>query len=317
MFFLRICSLYNSGITVFMLLVQLLQQTVDQPQDSRLIRDRKGAATRSWAAVQCRVCSILLASYEITLRHADGRSALHVLVDSAAPSSAETWPYQLASVLLELGADPNEADQTGLTPLLKWAATVRGADDPLFLRHNADINAQGPSGRSVIHRLVSHKATTALTELGVSGFLSQVYWSLRSASGETAVQLARRKYCARRHDAAAHMVLDMVAAQEERWQSYWQHVRSAVHEHMPLDLCHIALGYVDGSDPPKREAPGRMKGDVGSEGSREAAGHEAQVAAAAAAAAAAATAAEGSGTAGAQAMVLCDDDSDSDSEAEL
>lgn len=150
---------------------------------------------------------------------------------SSTSSTSFSWTFRLASLLLELGADPNSVSQEfPLTPLLILAGkssrpTVSSSSSSftsssssayaygfaawfdLLLSHGADLSSLPPSsfvesdGGSFLHRLVTTHNLTALSILFTHPRCSRWMWSwdwtgarMKNRSNETVVEYARRKW---------------------------------------------------------------------------------------------------------------------------
>jgi hypothetical protein len=80
-------------------------------------------------------------------------------------NAAKPWRGGFVELLLEIGADPNTRDKTGLSAL--HVSATRGfpsAVMAMLLRHGADAYTKDPIGRSVLHYLAHDKESVATAQ---------------------------------------------------------------------------------------------------------------------------------------------------------
>ena len=123
------------------------------------LRNRRGETALKIAAFDCigAVPFLLAQGADPSLADKTGDTALHGIVKYKAATMAP-----LLEGLLQAGADINQVNRHGQTPLIKtaYAPFVRDAVAPLLLARGADPNLQDYRGDTLLHILAAEKGRT-------------------------------------------------------------------------------------------------------------------------------------------------------------
>jgi len=117
---------------------------------------------RSGALQEPAVLDLLLgAGADVGARNSSGSTALHVV--AAAPDAPNA--LQIASGLLESGADPNAYDDEGRTPLILAARGDNEALVRVLLEAGADVAARHTGGGTALHSAVEAGGSAAVVQV--------------------------------------------------------------------------------------------------------------------------------------------------------
>ncbi|PYU23021.1 MAG: hypothetical protein DMG32_16890 [Acidobacteria bacterium] len=125
---------------------------------------------------------LLAAGAKLEARDPSGETAL-ILVQHYVNTSA------MSELLLNAGADPNAANQTGLTPLMEAARRQPGSVVRSLLSHGARLNATDIRGNTALMWAARGGNTEAVTAL----LAAHADPNAKNDDGETALSIASRK----------------------------------------------------------------------------------------------------------------------------
>lgn len=208
---------------LLMQLIVSLRETSRRKSDMEDEAKLKEQANDAFARAVPHVCALIRNSFDVSLTY-DGRDALHVLTSSTLPESEHSWSYQLAAALLDRGCDVNARDPDGRTPLLNWCVLDVHETHPcgllLLLERGADINAPNTEWEfTALHWMSSYGQVRVLRKLEHGGFPVAVDLSLRTMTGETALELAERRLAEHPSNSARREIVDifreLAAAKED------------------------------------------------------------------------------------------------------
>jgi len=235
---------------LLMALIEALGSALIRGNDSEMQQQLKQEALTAITPALPHVCALIRNSYDISLRH-DEWDALSWLTAVSRPLSADDWPHQLASALLDRSCDVN-ARVKGRTPLLRWARGTLCCESLLLLLHRgADIDARSDfNGFTLLHSLAERKEAAMLKQLAEEGWLVVADHSVRNEAGETALELAQWKLAEQPHDFDRREICDVLRAQAALWQTKARPLLHRVLSHSLLipDLADIVLDYMDGKE---------------------------------------------------------------------
>ena len=239
---------------MLMQLVDVLKKTNEKESDAESVTRQKRAALShlSPGGVWLHVAR-LMQTYDVNARRA-GRTTLQIVTEAGVPVDERDWPFRLARLLLQRGADVNAVSVSGLTPLHQWAWNDYGADDracglQLLLEYGADPNVQNEWGNSLLHQLVRHANERPLRHLAESGLLASIDPFVVNKDGLTPLELARQRKSEQPDDPARAAIRSLVEVQEQMWRGEVSpFVSECVAAHLIPDLSAIVLAFVDGED---------------------------------------------------------------------
>ncbi|KAK5675253.1 hypothetical protein LTS10_012014 [Elasticomyces elasticus] len=145
------------------------------------------------------VDTLLSHGVDSTYRHSDGRTALHKLADSSHGSRAEQYhvhggvsqlpPQERYGLILDLllaqdGADINQADEHGLTPLALACKHGHLGFIERLLGHGPDLEARDDEGRTALFHAVDHSHKSVVELLITRGArVNTVAWIPEGETG--------------------------------------------------------------------------------------------------------------------------------------
>jgi hypothetical protein len=193
----------------------------------------------------------LLPSYDVHLRDSHGHTALQLLLPLLCPASPKGWTYEVVEALLKGGADPNERDDSGCPPIVRWASQhpPSACGLLLLLQYGADRNATDGQRDTLLHKLVRNEDAAVLLELYEEGMEGVDYFQ-RNDEGVTAAEMAvQRQTHAASHSSSssARDIAALLTAQLLLWEQRERPLlRRMLSEWMIPELAEEVLAYLDG-----------------------------------------------------------------------
>lgn len=138
---------------------QLAKQAVDDGADFHNVRDKNKPLLRIAAeSGKRRICEWLV-TIGADVNETQGARNYSLLHSAVASSD-----YGLASILLDLGANPSPKSSNAATPLHIAARTSQGFLTKNLIQHGAEIDASDDNGRTPLHWAVE-KGDTSMAKL--------------------------------------------------------------------------------------------------------------------------------------------------------
>ena len=190
-------------------------------------------------------------TYDVNARRA-GRTTLQIVTEAGVPVDERDWPFRLARLLLQRGADVNAVSVSGLTPLHQWAqndyeALDRACGLQLLLEHGADPNLQDADGDTPLHILVYHANEGPLRHLAESRLLDRADLFIFNNNGHTALSLAQQRAAEKPHDAARKSIHGFLATLVQGCRrDLGAFVLARVKSHLIPDLAFMVAGFLFG-----------------------------------------------------------------------
>ena len=140
-------------------------------------------AGASGSGVPAVVQEILKYKPDVNGRDQKGVTAINACLQAYHYKDKDVSVREVVRILLDAGADPNIADNTGMTPLITNARDLEIAQ--MLIAHGANVNAQAKDGFTPLLNAGRVELTRLLLQHGADPFA-------KTKHGETALDLAKQ-----------------------------------------------------------------------------------------------------------------------------